>query len=65
MSTGTFYEKYPESLLIALSEIGGILGLVNIGFFLNWLHGSQFEENLQQMIDKSQEDLERETSSDL
>jgi hypothetical protein len=60
VSSANFYEKYPTSLLDALSSIGGILGLINIGFFLEWLHANRFEERLQDMVDSSQQDLERE-----
>ena len=54
VSSATFYERYPETLAFALSSIGGILGLVNIGLFLNWFHNSKFEKDLQKMIKKSQ-----------
>lgn len=65
MSSATFYEKYPETLASALSSVGGILGLVNIAFFLSWLHSNQFEQNLQQMVNRSQQDLERENCRNL
>ncbi len=46
VSAAQFYERYPISFGQALSKIGGILGLINIGLFLGWLHSGHFDEQL-------------------
>lgn len=35
--------RYPDSLLMGLAKIGGLLALFKLGFLLRWLHQSQFE----------------------
>jgi hypothetical protein len=44
VSAAHYYERYPLSLSEALAKIGGILGLINIGLFLQWIHSGKFDE---------------------
>ena len=38
--------RYPSTIIMALAKIGGLLALMRIGFFLQWLHRWQFEKKL-------------------
>ena len=60
-----FNERYPDSLLMGLSKLGGLLALFKISLFLRFMHQQQFEkqfmttkidEEKQAMINDSQID---------
>lgn len=38
-----YYSRYPDSLLMALAKLGGLLALFKISFFLQFLHRKLFE----------------------
>ena len=38
-----YFDRYPDSLVMALSRVGGLLALLKIGFFLRFLHRAHFE----------------------
>lgn len=38
-----YFDRYPDSLVMALSRVGGLLALLKIGFFLRLFHRAHFE----------------------
>jgi hypothetical protein len=47
--------RYPSTIIMALAKIGGLLALMRIGFFLQWLHRWQFEKKLYPSTGKASE----------
>ena len=46
MKNSEHYSRYPDTIVMALAKIGGILALFNIGVFMQGLHQKQFERRL-------------------
>ena len=40
------YDKYPDSILIGLARLGGLIAILRIGFFLNILNKYLFQRAL-------------------
>lgn len=47
LSNAEFFTRYPDSLLMALAKIGGLLALFKIGVFLRLYHRTHFESKIQ------------------
>ena len=45
-----FYRRYPDTIVMGLTKVGGMLAILNIGLFLRFLHRKYFEKDLQRQL---------------
>ena len=48
-----YYRRYPDTIVMALTRIGGLLALLRIGIALSWFHEFKFMWELKRLIQKS------------
>ena len=47
------YKYYPSGLITAISKLGGLLAILNVGVILSFLHKRWFNKEINQVISQS------------